>query len=587
MAIVRRGLNAEQKAAVISDSSRCLVSCPGSGKTRTIVEKTLQCIEEIRGTPRRVGCITYTNAAVFEIETRLLSASSYGDQIHYEISTIHSFCLNNILRPYQALLEELEAGLEILSPQQDAFQEIALSVVEDYGIERWAIDSFSGIQPEPDGTLFTPDGIGDEAALAFVDRVHSAGYITLGDIVYYSCLLCWRRSFVSRGVGSRYAWILVDEFQDTSACQVEVLKSIYLSKRTKLFIVGDPNQSIFGFAGAKPNLMKEFADYVGARTDVKLVGNYRCSKKIVQAAERLCPTKPAMKAVGMDRDYPFEPRLRHVATKLQGIWEVFLPKVQKLGIPLGETAVLAPQWFPLYHLGSILRDLKVPIMGPGARPYRRSLEFAQFAETACAYLQEKSPETAAAVQKSLFFMLLNTTGDPESKVFSYEGKKTLFRLLSLARALRLKSESAIDWLKEFAEETASLLVAEEYLAADQTAVIRDSALKMAESIQSNIKDVEKLTVDYLGLFARPRECLRLLTMHGSKGREFDAVAIIDVHDDKVPHWTADTVEEADEARRLLYVAATRARKVLMIFTDSSDYRNVPSRFLGPTGLGLK
>ena len=75
-----------------------------------------------------------------------------------------------------------------------------------------------------------------------------------------------------------------------------------------------------------------------------------------------------------------------------------------------------------------------------------------------------------------------------------------------------------------------------------------------------------------------------MTMHGSKGREFDAVAVIDFHDGKVPHFTADATG-VEEARRLTYVAATRARKLLMFFSDTTDGRNKPSRFVGTMGIG--
>jgi DNA helicase-2/ATP-dependent DNA helicase PcrA len=75
-------------------------------------------------------------------------------------------------------------------------------------------------------------------------------------------------------------------------------------------------------------------------------------------------------------------------------------------------------------------------------------------------------------------------------------------------------------------------------------------------------------------------------VHSAKGREFDAVALVDLHDGRIPHFTAQSADEFAEARRLFYVAVTRPRKVLMYFTDTSNRRNTPTRFLGPRGLGL-
>ena len=106
---------------------------------------------------------------------------------------------------------------------------------------------------------------------------------------------------------------------------------------------------------------------------------------------------------------------------------------------------------------------------------------------------------------------------------------------------------------------------------------------MISGIETNLPDSMNISVDFLAMFARPKECLQLLTMHGAKGREFDAVAVVDVHDNKVPHWSAEGAE-IEEAKRLIYVSSTRARKFVMFFSDTSNPRNVPSRFLGATGL---
>ncbi len=84
----------------------------------------------------------------------------------------------------------------------------------------------------------------------------------------------------------------------------------------------------------------------------------------------------------------------------------------------------------------------------------------------------------------------------------------------------------------------------------------------------------------LGMVASPENSIHLLTMHKSKGREFDAVAVVSLHDNKVPFFGCANEKERDEFRRLLFVATTRARKLLMFFSDRSNSKNVPSRYLG-------
>ena len=89
-------LNDEQKTAVKYDKNACISACPGSGKTLTIIAKMLRCVEDVRDTPRKVACITYTHAAVDEIEKRLREYGNSEDYDYFEVGTIHSFCLNNI-----------------------------------------------------------------------------------------------------------------------------------------------------------------------------------------------------------------------------------------------------------------------------------------------------------------------------------------------------------------------------------------------------------------------------------------------------------------------------------------------------------
>jgi DNA helicase II / ATP-dependent DNA helicase PcrA len=103
-------LTAEQKAAVRCNEDLMLTACPGSGKTRVIISKLSRAIDDVRDTPRAVACITYTNAAVQEIEARLRHHIQPGDDSYYDICTIHSFCLNHIFRPFCYLINGYKNG---------------------------------------------------------------------------------------------------------------------------------------------------------------------------------------------------------------------------------------------------------------------------------------------------------------------------------------------------------------------------------------------------------------------------------------------------------------------------------------------
>jgi len=579
-------LTEAQKAAVECDGHLCLVSCPGSGKTRTIVAKVLGCIEGVRDTSRKVGCITYTNAAVEEIEARLHELGTSDDETYYEISTIHSFCLNNILRPFHYRLPEFPIGFEIITSDDQGWRELVERLATKYGIDRRRLEDFERVQREPGGKVFASDDIPQAAAVEFLQYLDDHQLVTFNGIVYHSTRLVSQDTFIARGLASRFAWLLIDEFQDTSAGQVVILKAVAAYDRTTFFLVGDPNQSIMSFAGAYPSLMTEFAEHIAARDDVRLVGNYRCSRRIVAHAERVCSCNPAMQAVGKDRDCPAEPEYVHVAAITEGIFEHFIPAVESLGISLGDSAVLAPWWIKLLHLGRDLRQRNIPIIGPGARPYRRSREFAQLAEHLCACVDQRDAHLLQATHRCLFVTLLNVTGKPDWLVYKYDGRRTLCRILGIAREVREQHDGAVVWLNEAARGITDVLIEDEFLPPSKATVFTDSVQGMISDMARNNIDVANLGVDELGLYARPRECLSLLTMHSAKGREFDAVALIDLHDGRIPDFRAKSQEEEDESRRLLYVGITRARKMLMYFTDQSHYRNQPSRFLNKPWLDV-
>jgi DNA helicase-2/ATP-dependent DNA helicase PcrA len=150
----------------------------------------------------------------------------------------------------------------------------------------------------------------------------------------------------------------------------------------------------------------------------------------------------------------------------------------------------------------------------------------------------------------------------------------------------MKYEGITEWLLLSAEACEKILIEEALLLAGHAGVFTKSADLMLADMRKYNVDVPNMAATELGMIAIPKDCMSLLTMHQSKGREFEAVAVICVHEGRVPHFTANTPEEIDESRRLLYVAATRAKKVLMYFTDQSHHKNKPSRFLKHPYLGM-
>jgi DNA helicase-2/ATP-dependent DNA helicase PcrA len=111
-----------------------------------------------------------------------------------------------------------------------------------------------------------------------------------------------------------------------------------------------------------------------------------------------------------------------------------------------------------------------------------------------------------------------------------------------------------------------------------------SVEEMKADMRRNRVDLANLTIDDLGIYASPDAALKLSTLHNAKGREYEAVAMIDLHEGKIPFYQCRSEEEFEEAKRLFYVGITRARRFLLYITDSSNPRNQPSRFLQEEGV---
>jgi DNA helicase-2/ATP-dependent DNA helicase PcrA len=583
-------LTDEQRNAIAEPGHVCLVSCPGSGKTRVIVAKLLYCLESVKDSTRRVACITHTNAAADEIDSRLRELCFGDEDSYYEVSTIHGFALQNVLRPFHELLPEFRHDFKIITSESEVYSEKAKELIRRYHVGVFALDEVERIERRPDGTPSPLLSLPTDLQREWCSWLDENGYVTLSEIVYHSGRLVSSYAHIASALASRFAWILVDEFQDSSPGQILILKEIHKFARTTFFCVGDPNQSIYRFAGASPELLIEFSDHVHAYRGHRLTGNFRSSERICVHAERLCASDPRMHAVGEDADCQISPVHRTVASPIAGIFDHFLPAVRELNIPLGEVAILAPWWLALFHLARELRRQNIPAVGPGARPYKRSHLVAHLIEPIGAYLESPEAAIAIAVQRSLFFLIANLTGYAFHSIFEYRGRVVVCKLLAEAAAARQVSGYAIAWVTDAAARFSKVLVEAELLPPDAGAELKRSAAEMVADIQGR-EGGNMLTVEDLGIFARPRNCVHLLTVHKAKGREFEAVAVIDAHDGRIPHFSvskltdrAEREAQYHESRRVVYVATTRAKRLLMFFSDTTDYRNRPTPFLAEMGL---
>lgn len=584
-------LTREQLAAVEHDGSVLLTACPGSGKTRTLIAKLITELEHVRGTPRAICCITYTNTAVDEIEHRALEQLCPGDDQHVSVSTIHSFCLNEVVRPFGWLRPDFRASRKVLTRDNPLFEDIARYAagrINYFNLQARDFEAFESLGLNAAGELIG-SALDNEAvrraAPYFWERCRELDLVDFGTIVYEAYELLRDHPMVSRALAAKYAWFLVDEFQDTTELQIEILSIIHAVGRSRFFAVGDLAQSIFGFAGARPELVQPFADRIGAKSGLSLSANYRSSALILQNGERLFPRTPAMTAAGKNKVCSVVPQLVRDRSTFSAIMERFLPALAADGIGFGDATVLCREWGPLISLARQLRQAGIPIVGPGARPYKRSRLFAVLAEQLCGAVVDPNPDSVRQLERALFFAVRDCTNVSRMSVFGSEGRLAIIRLLHAARAAA-QTGSAVRFLDEMSDATGKILHDMELVDRVQSGLFYASAQEMKADVIRQKVDLQNLSVEDLGLFASPQKALKLSTIHTAKGREFKGVAIIEVTEGKYPHYYSRTPDKILEDRRLLYVGLTRAQRVLMYISPPDHFGNQPSRFLGPQGIGL-
>lgn len=578
-------LSDPQRLAIRMPDSVSLEACPGSGKTRTLIAKLLRCVDELGPSTRKVACITHTNAAVHEIENRVGEYVDEDGESRVEIGTIHAFCLRNIISPYGWKIPGLADGFSVASPQSDVFRGVANEIAAQFLLDPYSTcDALEHASRLPDGSVKVGRPLSPEHASAFWTRLEQNGYLDFTSIVFHTFRLLSDEPEILQALQSKLAWMLVDEFQDTSPVQSGILKLIAQGGKTRFFIVGDVRQSILGFTGADPRLMADFQRFVGASSAPPLADNYRSSEEIIRHAELLEPRVEPMRATGNFSKFGVVPQHVQAASNVSLVTDTFLPALEAHGIELGKAAVLAPTWFSLYPLAQDLRALRLPVVGPGSRPYRRRHFYASLAEQLGAQAVSPMPGRVRKIERELFFLISDLTGEPPQSLFAFRGRLTIERLVRATFLPIGADEQAITWLDRSVRAAARIIREDGWISVADEGRVVDSVVEMIRDIESGRNEATTLRVSDLAFFADPEKALRLINLHKAKGREFEAVLIIDLHEGVLPHRYSRTQEQIDEARRVLYVGVTRAKKLL--FYGTTPGRARPSPFLGPYGLGL-
>ncbi len=287
--------NPGQWEAYTSDGNCVVLAGPGSGKTKTLTLKLARFLSDEVTPPRKVACLTYNNECVRELRRRLRSLG-INETRKLFIGTVHSFCFQNVVLPYAKL-----AGLTLPDPlsiatageRDDCFALAVRDVISvDTDPKDLKDDAFQLRITVPDRTSPEWQGLDPRHSLVierYEQILRERGFIDFDDMALLGHRLITEQDWVRKLLLARFPILVIDEYQDLGVPLHHIVLSL-LASQMRILAVGDPNQSIYGFAGARPQLLENLSRLDGV-TVAQLNFNYRCGRNIV-ATSRIALPRP-------------------------------------------------------------------------------------------------------------------------------------------------------------------------------------------------------------------------------------------------------------------------------------------------------
>lgn len=374
-------LNDEQVAAISEPNNVFLIACPGSGKTRTLTYKIAFELSNLEDPKKWIVAITYTHRAADEIRDRIEILGVDTSQLW--IGTIHAFCLEWILKPYGIYHEKLKNGFKIVNSYDS--EEIISTICAGIRTERINYGECSH--------YYTPRGLTLTSARnkillvrAVLESYHhhleENNQIDFEQILYFTHEILSSNSSIAKIVSNLFSYVLIDEYQDTKEIQYSIVASIIKASqgRMRTFIVGDPNQAIYGSLGgyAITHLELELLAQVPF-TPMTLDKNYRSSRRIINYYRNFNVTPSATVTEGEYRDHPSiitYDQITHKDNLVEQVSRYIEHSIKDLGILDQDICVIAPWWM---HLAALTRNLvnRLPqysFDGPGLVPFSRDID---------------------------------------------------------------------------------------------------------------------------------------------------------------------------------------------------------------------
>lgn len=599
---------AQQQAVLHKDGPMLVLAGPGSGKTFVITERTRTLINEYHIPEERILVITFSKAAATEMKERFIRGKASGTS-KVSFGTFHAIF-------YMILRHAYHLGAENILREEERFQcmkELLHQSQLEYEDEKEFITELLSEISLVKGnrmelTNYYSMNCADEVFRSlyreYNTKLRRMNKIDFDDMLLLCYELLTERKDILKLWQNKYRYILIDEFQDINQVQYDIVRML-CETDNNLFVVGDDDQSIYRFRGAKPEIMLNFpVDYPDC---IKLVlpVNYRSTPNIVQASGRLInhnqnrfrKESEAVRKEGREVNITEFNTMAEQNQMLAG--EIL--KLNGEGVKLSEMAVLVRTNLASGPLLRKLMEYNIPFRLKDSLP---NLYDHWIAKDLLAYIRI----AMGSRERGLFLQIMNRPKryinrecldtpevDLEDVKEYYEDKNWMLeRIDQLEYDLALLSGmgpyAAVNYIRRG-------IGYEDYLKeyADQRKLKVEELLEVLDELQENAKEFktyrdwfrhmeeyrEELRKQAIEDQLHKRDSLTIATMHSSKGLEYKAVFIIDANEGIIPHKKAALPADIEEERRLFYVAMTRAKDYLFIYSAKERYNKVTlrSRFI--------
>ncbi len=588
--------NHQQRMAVEHVDHPCLVLAgPGSGKTTVITHRTKKLIEEEGISPSNILVITFTKAAAMEMQQRFLQLMG-GKRLPVSFGTFHAVYFQILKYAYNYRAENIireEKKYEIL---RNIVHKTELDISDENEFVANLISEISNVKGEMLDVAYyysknCPEEVFKKIFREYNDTLIRANLIDFDDMLVMCYELLTKRKDILKLWQDKYRYILIDEFQDINRVQYEVIR-LLAKPQDNLFIVGDDDQSIYRFRGARPEIMLNFEkDYPEAKKII-LDTNYRSTPEIVAAAGKLIRNnkKRFEKQIRAERENGSKP----VILPFDNVYKecnYILEEIEQLiakGLTYQDMAVLYRTNTNPRTLLEKLMEHNIPFcmkdVIPNLYDHFTAKDIIAYINAAVDFREKgvmKRGDMLRLINRPKRYISRDVFPRAEVNLEDvkrfYQDKGYVLERISkleydLAMIRNMNPYAAIQYIRhgigyeEYLTEYAEYRRMKPEELYDVLEELSEAA-KPYKTYQEWFKKIEEYGEE-LKKQARERQekkdGITLATMHSSKGLEYRAVFIIDANETITPHKKALLPEDIEEERRLFYVAVTRAKDWLYI-----------------------